>query len=51
MVAWNDFQLRNEFFLSRHFTKMENARYKQCENSEAFLAEMKLPGNLLYADQ
>ena len=49
-VSWSDFQLRNEFLFLRHFTKMENVRHKQCENSEVFLAEMKIPASLLYAD-
>ena len=50
IVSWSGYQVRNELLLLRHFTKMENVRRKPCENSEPFLAEMKLPESLLYAD-
>ena len=43
-MSWSGFQLRNEFLLLRHFTKMENMRRKQFENSELLLAEMTAPG-------
>ena len=44
------FQLLNKFLLLKHFTKRENAKRKQCENSQPFLEEMKLRASLLYAD-
>ena len=36
--AMEGFQLRNEFLLFRHFTKMENLPCKQSENSQPVLA-------------